>query len=154
MLMAIRIAAIEVSHWHAVFDAVSLRDLIATPDVEMLAVQDSDARLAARRASEVGNMPTYTDHRKMLAVTRPDFVIALGRHRAMAGIAHDLLDKGYPFLMEKPMGINAREVEAVATKAARLGAFVAVPLAQRYSPFAKRAREPLAKERFGPMSRI
>ena len=72
----------------------------------------------------------------------------------MAGIANDLLDQGYPFLMEKPMGINAPEVEAVAAKAARLDAFVAVPLAQRYGPFAIRARELLAAERFGPLSHI
>jgi predicted dehydrogenase len=72
----------------------------------------------------------------------------------MAGIANDLLDQGYPFLMEKPMGINAPEVEAVAVKAARLGAFVAVPLAQRYGPFATRARELLAAGRFGPLSHI
>ncbi len=90
----------------------------------------------------------------MLATTRPDFVVALGRHRQMAGIAHDLLDQGYPFLMEKPMGINASEVEALAAKAARLDAFVAVPLAQRYAPFAKRARELLARDRFGPLSHI
>jgi predicted dehydrogenase len=90
----------------------------------------------------------------MLAATRPDFVVALGRHRQMAGIAHDLLDQGYPFLMEKPMGINATEVEAVAAKAARLDAFVAVPLAQRYAPFATRARELLAAGRFGPLSHI
>ena len=152
--MTIRIAAIEVSHWHAVFDAAYLRHLIAMPDVELIAVQDSDARVAAKRAAEVGNVPTYTDYRKMLSVTRPDFVIALGRHREMAGIAHDLLDQGYPFLMEKPMGINAGEVESVAAKATRLGAFVAVPLAQRYSPFAKRARELLANDRFGPLSHI
>jgi predicted dehydrogenase len=90
----------------------------------------------------------------MLATTRPDFVVALGRHRQMAGIAHDLLDQGYPFLMEKPMGINAPEVEAVAAKAARLDTFVAVPLAQRYGPFATRARELLAAGRFGPLSHI
>jgi predicted dehydrogenase len=72
----------------------------------------------------------------------------------MAGIANDLLDQGYPFLMEKPMGINAPEVEAVAAKAARLDAFVAVPLAERYGPFAIRARELLAAERFGPLSHI
>jgi predicted dehydrogenase len=154
MHMTIRIAAIEVSHWHAVFDAAYLRHLIAMPDVELIAIQDSDARVAAKRAAEVGNVPTYTDYRKMLTVTRPDFVIALGRHREMAGIAHDLLDQGYPFLMEKPMGINAREVESVAARATRLGAFVAVPLAQRYSPFAKRARELLANDRFGPLSHI
>jgi predicted dehydrogenase len=90
----------------------------------------------------------------MLAATRPDFVVALGRHRQMAAIAHDLLDQRYPFLMEKPMGINAREVEAVAAKAAQLNAFVAVPLAQRYGPFATRARELIVGERFGPLSHI
>src|SRR5216684_2154157 len=79
---------------------------------------------------------------------------AARRARQMAGIAHDLLDQGYPFLMEKPMGINASEVEAVAAKAARLDAFVAVPLAQRYGAFAARARELLAAGRFGPLSHI
>ena len=52
------------------------------------------------------------------------------------------------------MGINAAEVEAVAAKAARLNAFVAVPLAQRYAPFATRARELIAAGRFGPLSHI
>jgi predicted dehydrogenase len=152
--MTIRIAAIEVSHWHALNDAAYLRHIVAMPDVELVAIQDSDAGLVARRAAEVGSPPTFTDYRKMLATTRPDFVVALGRHRQMAGIAHDLLDQGYPFLMEKPMGINAAEVEAVAAKAARLDAFVAVPLAQRYGLFATRARELLAAERFGPLSHI
>jgi predicted dehydrogenase len=152
--MTIRIAAIEVSHWHAVYDAAYLRHLISMPDVELIAIQDSDAGLAAKRAAEVRNPPIFTDYRKMLATTRPDFVLALGRHRQMAGIARDLLDEGYPFLMEKPMGINASEVEAVAAKAAQLNAFAAVPLAQRYAPFAKRARELLAAGRFGPLSHI
>jgi len=152
--MTIRIAATEVSHWHAVYDAAYLRHLIAMPDVELVAIQDSNAGLAAKRAAEVGNPLTFTDYREMLATTRPDFVVALGRHRQMAGIAHDLLDQGYPFLMEKPMGISASEVEAVAVKAARLDAFVAVPLAQRYAPFAKCARELLDAGRFGPLSHI
>jgi predicted dehydrogenase len=124
------------------------------PDVELVAIQDSDAGLVMRRAAEVGSPPTFTDYRKMLATTRPDFVVALGRHRQMAEIAHHLLDQGYPCLIEKPMGINAPEVEAIAAKATRLGAFVAVPLAQRYAPFAMRARELLAAGRFGPLSHI
>jgi len=152
--MTIRIAAIEVSHWHALNDAAYLRHLVAMPDVALVAIQDSDPSLVARRAAEVGNPPTFTDYAKMLAEARPDFVLALGRHRQMAAIAHDLLDAGYPFLMEKPMGINAAEVEAVAAKAARRNAFVAVPLAQRYAPFAVRARELLAAKRLGPLSHI
>src|SRR5262245_2130224 len=152
--MTIRVAAIEVSHWHALYDAAYLRHLVAMPDVELVAIQDSDAGLVAKRAAEVGNPATFTDYRQMLTSVRPDFVLALGRHCQMAGIAHDLLEQGHPFLMEKPMGINAAEVEAVAAKAARLNAFVAVPLAQRYGLFTARARELLAARRFGPLSHI
>jgi predicted dehydrogenase len=152
--MTIRVAAVGVGHWHALNDAAYLRHLVAMPDVELVAIQDSDPALAAKRAAEVGSPPAFTDYPKMLAVIRPDFVVALGRHREMAGIAHDLLDQGCPFLMEKPMGINASEVDSVSAKAARLNAFVAVPLAQRYAPFAMRARELLAAGRFGPLSHI
>jgi predicted dehydrogenase len=72
----------------------------------------------------------------------------------MARIANDLLDQGYPFMMEKPMRVSASEVDAIAVKSARLNRFVAVPLTQRYGPFAKRARELLSAGRFGPLSHI
>lgn len=152
--MTIRVAAIAVSHWHALNDAAYLRHLVAMADVDLVGIQDSDASIVARRAAEVENPPTFTDYHDMLATLRPDFVIALGRHRQMAAIAHDLIDAGYPFLMEKPMGISAAEVEAVAAKAARRNAFIAVPLAQRYGAFAARARELIAEKAFGPLSHI
>ena len=152
--MTIRVAAVEVSHWHALNDAAYLRHLLAMPDVELVAIQDSDAKLVAKRAAEVKNPPTFTDRRKMLAEVRPDFVVALGRHSQMAAIAHELLDAGIPFLMEKPMGVSAAEVEAVAAKAAKLKAYVAVPLAQRYGAFAKLARELIDSGRIGPLSHI
>src|SRR5437899_8934511 len=90
----------------------------------------------------------------MLGAPRPEFVIALGRHSTMVEIAHHLLDHGYPFLMEKPMGVNAEEVRRVAEKATAKNAFVAVPLGQRYQPFVTRARQLLAQGRFGPLSHI
>ena len=152
--MTIRVAGIEVSHWHSLFDAAYLRHLVKMPDVALVAVQDSDGALARKRAAEVGNPPVFTDHVRMLEETRPDFVMALGRHRQMARIAHDLLDRRVPFLMEKPMGISAAEVQSVADKAARTGVFAAVPLSQRYQPFAIRARELMAAGRFGPLSHI
>jgi predicted dehydrogenase len=152
--MTIRIAAVEVSHWHALNDAAYLRHLLAMPDVELVGIQDSDPALVAKRAAEVKNPPTFTDYKKMLAELRPDFVVALGRHSQMAAIAHDLLDAGYPFLMEKPMGLNAAQLGPVAEKAAKRNAFVAVPLAQRYGPFARRARDLMAAGRIGPLSHV
>ncbi len=152
--MTIRVAGIEVGHWHSLFDAAYLRHLVKMPDVALVAVQDRDGVLARKRAAEVGNPQVFTDYVRMLEETKPDFVMALGRHRQMARIAHDLLDRRVPFLMEKPMGISADEVQSVAEKAARTGVYAAVPLSQRYQPFAIRARELLAAGRFGPLSHI
>lgn len=148
----IRIAAIEVGHWHSLFDAAYLKTLARMPEVQLVGVQDPDAALAAHRAAQVGGPPVFTDYRDMLGRTRPDFVLALGRHSAMAGIAHFLLDEGYPFLIEKPVGLNAREVRGVADKAAAKGTFAAVPLFQRFQPFVAHARRMLAEGAFGPVS--
>jgi predicted dehydrogenase len=149
-----RVAAIEVSHWHSLWDAAYLRHLHAMPDVELVGLHDPDADIARHRASEVGDPPTFTDHRRMLETTRPDFVLALGRHSTMAQTAHDLLDGRFPFLMEKPMGVNAAQVASVAEKARARDAFVALPLAYRYTPFVARARRLLAENRLGPLSHV
>ena len=149
-----RIAAIGVSHWHSLYDSAYLRHLDSIPDAQLVALQDSSAAIAAKRAAALGNPAVFTDYRKMLAETRPDFVIALGPPSRMAETAHHLLDQGYPFLMEKPMGVDADEVRRVAEKAAAAKAFVAVPLGQRYQPFATRARRLLAEGRFGPISHM
>ena len=148
----IRIAAIGVSHWHSLHDAAYLRLLGEMGDVELIGLQDGDAAVAAERAAALGGPPVFTDFRAMLDRTRPDFVLALGEHRHMAETAHFLLDHGYPFMMEKPMGVSAAEVQGIADKAASKRAFVAVPLSQRYQPFVARAREMLEAGRFGPLS--
>jgi len=150
--MSIRVTAIEVGHWHSLFDAAYLKALVKMPEVRLVGVQDPDASLAAQRAAQLGAPPVFADYRDMLAKTVPDFVIALGRHNAMAAIAHHLLDEGYPFLMEKPMGIDANEVRGVADKAAVKRAFAAVPLFQRHHPFVAHARTMLAEGAFGPLS--
>jgi predicted dehydrogenase len=150
--MPTRIVAIGVSHWHSLYDAAYLRHLAGMSDVELVGLHDPNAAVAARRAAALGDPPVFTDYREMLTKTRPDFVVALGRHRDMPDVAHHLLDHGYPFLMEKPLGLDAEQARGIADKAAARGAFVAVPLAQRYQPFVTRARQLLAAGRFGPLS--
>jgi predicted dehydrogenase len=149
-----RIAAIEVSHWHSLWDAAYLTMLAAMPDVQLVGLQDPSADVVAKRAGALGNPPAFTDYRTMLAETRPDFVVALGQHRRMAETAHYLLDRDQPFMMEKPMGLDATEVRGVAEKAAARNAFVAVPLPQRFSPFVARARQMLQDGALGPLSHI
>lgn len=150
--MPIRIAVIEVSHWHALKDAAYLTHLAKIPEAEVVALQDPDLHLCHRIAAEAGVADSYTDYRKMLKETKPDFVLALGRHAAMAETAHYLLDQGYPFLMEKPMGLNAVEVLAIAEKVEAKGAFAAVPFFMRYLPFVAQAQKMIADGSFGTVS--
>ena len=61
--MTIRVAGIEVSHWHSLFDAAYLRHLVAMPDVALVAVQDGDARSPASappRSATRRSSPTTT----------------------------------------------------------------------------------------------
>lgn len=146
----VRVAALEVSHWHSVHDPSYLRQLRRMPEVALVGVQDPDAAVAAKRAAEVGNPPAFTDFRRMLEETRPDFVLALGRHSAMAEKAHWLLDHGFPFLMEKPMGIDPEEVLGIAEKARARNAFVTFPAPMRYTPFYAQARA----TRLGTLSHV
>src|SRR5215831_8791344 len=154
MAAALRVAAIEVSHWHSLYDAAYLRLLAGMDDVRLVGLHDSDAAVVADRAAALGGPPVFTDYPAMLEKTRPDFVVALGQHARMAETAHFLLDHDYPFMMEKPMGVRAADVESIAAKAAAKRAFVAVPLSQRYQPFVARARRMLGEGRFGPLSHL
>jgi len=150
--LPIRIAAIGVGHWHSLHDAAYLKALSGMPEAELAGVHDPDAAMVAQRAAQLGGPPAFTDYREMLARTRPDFVVALGRHCDMAGVAHYLLDEGHPFLIEKPAGLNAGEVRRIADKAAAKKTFAAVPLFQRLQPFVAHARRMLAEGAFGPVS--
>jgi predicted dehydrogenase len=150
--LPIRIAAIGVGHWHSLYDAAYLKTLAGMPEARLVGVQDRDVVLAGQRAAQLGAPPVFSDYREMLAQTRPDFVVVLGRHCDMAAAAHCLLDEGYPFLIEKPAGLNAAEVREVADKAAVKGSFAAVPLFQRFQPFVTHARRMLAEGAFGAVS--
>ncbi|HYC44674.1 MAG TPA: Gfo/Idh/MocA family oxidoreductase [Burkholderiales bacterium] len=148
----IRVAAIGVGHWHSLFDAAYLKTLVRMSDAELVGIQDADAALAAQRGSELGAPPAFSDYHEMLARTRPEFVIVLGRHCEMAASADYLLDEGYPFLIEKPAGVDAREVQGIAAKAAAKRAFAAVPLFQRLHPFVAHARRMIDAGELGLLS--
>jgi predicted dehydrogenase len=99
-----------------------------------------------------GNVPTFTDYRQMLIEVRPDFVLALGRHDTMGETARHLLDSRVPFIMEKPMSFNARQLRGVVEAAEATNGFAAVPLINRYQPFIQRARQLIHDGAYGPMT--
>jgi predicted dehydrogenase len=123
-------------------------------DVEIVALHDNDPEIVKQRSEATGNPPVYTDYRQMLSEVKPDFVLALGRHSDMAAVAHYLLDQGLPFLLEKPMGLDAAEVRGIARKADAVKGFVAVPLSTRFQPQVPLAKELISKGAFGAISHV
>jgi predicted dehydrogenase len=145
-------AVIDVSHWHSTYDAAYLR-VLTDLGVPIAGVSDRDPAIAEDRARRF-NSRAFTDYREMLDAVRPDFVIALGRHVDMPETARHLIAAGIPFLMEKPMGVDAETVAALADLAEQRGAWAAVPFPNRQSSWAVKARQMLAAGEFGRLSHI
>ena len=124
-----RIAMIEVGHWHA---SMHLRSFKLAEGVEIVGVSDHQPGAAAVFAQTSGGQ-AFERYQDMLEATQPDFVIAMGRHVDMPAIARFLLDTGLPFAMEKPIGLSAADVAPLVELAEARNAFVAVPLVNRYS---------------------
>ena len=152
MPMPKRFAVIDVSHWHSTRDAAYCR-ILRDLDREIVGVSDRDTAIAADRAQRFGARP-FTDYRQMLAVTKPDFVIALGRHADMPETFRFLVSTGLPFIMEKPWGIDPETVASLVDLATRQGAWVTVPFINRASHWARTARRMIEDGAFGTISHI
>jgi predicted dehydrogenase len=125
-----RVAITGASHWHL---RLYLDNLLQMRDVAIVGISDPDADVAATAAA-AAKCRSWIDYREMCAAAEPDFVFALGYHTEMAAVAHHLIDRRIPFAMEKPCGVDADEVGAVARHAREQNAFASVCFVMRCSP--------------------
>jgi predicted dehydrogenase len=126
-----RLAFIGASHWHL---PLYLEPALTVPGVTVAGVSDPDPAVTAKLARELG-CEGDADYRALCRRIKPDFVFALGRHIDMPAQAEFLIAEGIPFALEKPCGLNERDVTAIADKAERAKAFAAVPLVMRNGTF-------------------
>jgi len=147
-----RVAVIGVDHYHATSTPNYLR-ILQNEKADILGVHAPDDAIAAKWAGEYNSTP-YTDYRVMIEKTKPEFVIALGRHVAMPAEFRFLVDTGIPFLMEKPWGIDDKTVNELADLAESKHAWAAVPMPFRYSLFAETAVEMRQKNELGAISHM
>lgn len=136
-----KLAFIGASHWHL---PLYLDPALEIDGVEVAGVSDPDAACVKALAARLG-CAGDTDFRALCRKTRPDFVVALGRHCDMVDEAKFLLEEGIPFALEKPCGLNAREVMELAALEERTGNFAAVPLVFRNGDFTARLRKMSAR---------
>ncbi len=143
MADVLRVAVIGVGHYHALYPPFYL-DLLAKGGAEIVAVADPSGAVAEAAGRSCGATP-YVDYRSMVQMTRPDLVLALGRHVDMPAAFRYLVDSGVPFIAEKPWGTDAETVSDLAALAQSRGAWVATPFSMRYSQWAEASRELIRK---------
>ena len=93
----------------------------ALPGVELAAVCDLSAATAEAAAERVGIPAWYTDHRVMLAQSRPDVVHITTPPTSHFRLAMDALDAGAHVVLEKPATATFAELETLARRAGETG---------------------------------
>ena len=145
-----RVAFIGAGHYHATLYPSYLK-LFADQGVEMVGIHDPDEAVAADRASRYNTKP-YTDYRRMIEETKPEFVMALGRHCDMPDAFRALVESGIPFLMEKPWAADPETFTGLIELAESHKAWAAVPFPMRFTHWAETARSMIQNGETGALS--
>jgi predicted dehydrogenase len=133
---------VGVGHWHAPMYAEGLTKL----GVEIAGSSDLDAEAGRASAAKL-KLAFARDAATLLDKARPDIAFVLPRHDRAWDEVRPVLDRRIPFLIEKPMGRDAREARRVADAAA--GLFAASALANRQLAIWGRVEELRREGRLG-----
>lgn len=125
-----RIAIFDVGHWHFPLYIPVLSD----PGIEVVGICDGENFAGPSMADRL-KCPLMS--RDELLALDFNFAMIFSRHSEMAATAHKVIEKGRPFLIEKPCGLNTAEVAELRLAAEKAGVFVAVPFILRVSDLAR-----------------
>lgn len=126
--MTARTIVIGASHWHVPLYAHAIADVHS-----IIGLSDDDPGAVAELAA-LWDAPVVSDWRALVA--RPDVELAyvFGAHDRMAETCLALIERGIPFVVEKPLGTSLEDLHRVRLAAEAAGVPVAVPLMQRGGP--------------------
>lgn len=128
-----RIAILGASHWHV---RLMYIEALKKLGEEIVAVADRTPEKVALVGGLV-DCPQYTDYEQVIAEQQPDFIFAHAPHAEMTELAEWLVERRLPFHMEKPMGVDWRKLQPVASRAEAEGVFGSVALVSRYYAIAQ-----------------
>lgn len=124
--MPLRVALLEIHHWHVPMYVAALRAL----DAVIVAVSDEDY-LRARRLAESIGCRAYPSASELLDHERIDFAFAFAPHDRMFRLLTTLVERNQPFAMEKPMALRGEELERVLPRVEASGIFAGVAFVRR-----------------------
>ena len=121
------------------------------PDVELVAVVDTDAERAAEAAAATGAVAERDARSVAGRVDAASVAVPTDGHLA---VARPLLERGIAVLVEKPMANTVAEADALLTAARASGAILAVGHTERYNPAVMTAWPLVSAPRFIEVHRL
>lgn len=103
-------------------------------DCQLVACAEPDAIVANKTKDDFGYQRTYQDHATMLAEEELDGVMVATPHDLLAPVAIAVIESGRHVFVEKPVGVNAREVRDVTAAAKATGVTLMAGYCLRYTP--------------------
>jgi len=116
-----------------------VRAVAGMPEVELIAVCDTDAKTRERIARQYPATRVTEDAGELIAAA--DAVIIASPARTHAAFALQCVDAGKPCLVEKPFALSARDAEMVAERAAARGVPVVAGHLLVFHPVVERLRD-------------
>ena len=116
-----------------------VRAVAGMPEVELIAVCDTDAKTRERIARQYPATRVTEDAGELIAAA--DAVIIASPARTHAAFALQCVDAGKPCLVEKPFALSARDAEVVAERAAARGVPVVAGHLLVFHPVVERLRD-------------
>ena len=101
-----------------------IREIKASPELELGAVCDIDEALGTKWSQEYG-VPWYRDYHDLVRAKDVDFIILGIPHYLHAEVAIAAMEAGMPVIIQKPMCVTVSEADRIIETARRTGTKVA-----------------------------
>ena len=127
------------------------RIFAARPDVDFCAIVGRTTEKTQVRAAEFGTR-AYTDIAEMLASETPDLVSLCLPNQGHFDATLQVIQAGYPLLVEKPFVFDLSEADILLAEAAQRNLFFAINFNHRYAIPVQKAKEAIRTGRLGDIT--
>lgn len=116
----------------------------ASDEIEIVALCDRNIEKANRAAHAFSIDKIYTGdsyaYREMIEEMKPDGVVCIGQPNALYDVWMWILEKGYPLMIEKPLGLTEHQANMLRYTASKKKAITQVAFQRRTSPMVEKIR--------------
>ena len=133
------------NHANAVYAPSLIRIKKENPAFEFSACCDMDAKKCGDFKELIGFEKSYADYVEMLAKEKPDAVVLVVQYTIAAELGIDIIRRGFPVLMEKPIGGGLEECLSVLKAVEETGVPAQAAFNRRHIPLVREIVSELKK---------